>query len=87
MPYVMLKRNWPGVFRRTIETRKGEPETLEFKPGVPVNLTAKQVKLLTKEIGTAIFPVEMDPKERPKAILEDVVAADEPSNESSTTDI
>lgn len=86
MPHVMLKRNWPGVFRRTIETRKGEPETLEFKPGVPVNLTARQVKLLTKEIGTAIFPVEMDPKERPKAILEDVVP-EEPKNESEQTDI
>jgi hypothetical protein len=86
MPYVILKRNWPGVFRRTVQDKKGKPETLVFEPGVPVNLTPSQVNLLSKEIGTAIVPVEMDPKKRPKLILEDVAPAEQTENESPATD-
>lgn len=84
MPFVMLKRNWPGNFRRTITTGKKGKETkkvLEFSPGVPVELTAAEVESVRSDIGTALQPIEFDEKARPRVITDDVVA-DEPAEQS-----
>lgn len=77
MPFVMLKKNWPGMFRRTITTGKKGKEvrrTLEFAPGVPVDLTLSEIDALRGDIGTALTPVEFDEKARPRVITDDVEA-------------
>ena len=86
MPFVMLKKNWPANFRRTIANGKKGKETkrvLEFTPGVPVELTAAEVDALRSDIGVALQPVEFDEKARPRVITDDVVADEstEPSIE------
>jgi len=73
MPFVMLRSNWPNTFRRTI-TMKGQKQTLEFNPGVPVDLTPSEISALQSDIGVALVPVEFDEKARPRVITEDVVA-------------
>jgi hypothetical protein len=79
MPYVMLKKNWPGKFRRTITTRKKGKEVrrqLKFTPGEPVELTAAEVDALRSDIGPALQPVEFDEKARPRVITDDVIPDD-----------
>lgn len=80
MPIVMLKRSWPGNFRRTITVKgRGGKETkrvLEFSPGVPVDLTAEEVEAMMPDIGTALQPVELDEKARPR-IIHDAVGVDQ----------
>lgn len=85
MPFVMLKRNWPGNFRRTIIIGKKGKETkkvLEFSPGLPVDLTAAEVEALRPDIGIALLPVDFDEKGRPRVITDEVVPEEtEPANE------
>lgn len=81
MPFVMLKKNWPANFRRTITIGKKGKETkrvLEFTPGVPVELTPAEVDALRSDIGVALQPVEFDEKARPRVITDDVVADESP---------
>jgi hypothetical protein len=83
MPFVMLKKNWPGNFRRTI----GPPQDrrqLEFAPGVPVDLTAAEVDMLQADIGIALMPVDFDEKARPRVITDDVIAEETPAVVEST---
>jgi hypothetical protein len=90
MPFVMLKRNWPGNFRRTITIGKKGKETkkvLEFSPGVPVDLTAAEVEALRPDIGIALLPVDFDEKARPRVITDEVVPEEtEPTNEPQKAD-
>lgn len=75
MPSVMLKKNWPGNFRRTITTGKKGKETkrvLVFSPGVPVELTAAEIEAVRSDIGAALQPIEFDEKARPRVISDDV---------------
>jgi hypothetical protein len=85
MPFVMLKRNWPGNFRRTITIGKKGKETkkvLEFSPGLPVDLTAAEVEAIRPDIGIALLPVDFDEKARPRVITDEVVPEEtEPANE------
>jgi hypothetical protein len=85
MPWVMLKKNWPANFRRTITTGKKGKEvksTLEFSPGVPVDLSAAEVEALRSDIGVALVPVDFDEKARPRVITDEVVPEEtEPANE------
>ena len=83
MPFVMLKKNWPGNFRRTIKVGKKGKETekvLEFTPGEPVELTAQEVEALRSDIGVSLQPVEFDEKARPRVITDEVVP-EEPSKD------
>lgn len=76
MPLVMLKRDWPGNFRRTITEKvrgKDVKRTLEFSPGVPVELTNAEIKAVLPDIGIALLPVELDEKARPRVITDDVI--------------
>ena len=80
MAHVMLKRDWPGKFRRTIRSGRdgrGKPVLLEFEPGVPVDLKAHEIKQLEPEIGVCLEPVEMDDKQRPRIITDEVEAAED----------
>ena len=85
MPFVMLKRNWPGNFRRTITTGKKGKENkrvLEFMPGVPVDLSAAEVEALRSDIGVVLVPVDFDEKNRPRVITDEVLPEEtEPVNE------
>jgi hypothetical protein len=75
MPFVMLRANWPAAFRRTIISGGGKV-TLEFKPGVPVDLTPSEISGVQADIGVALVPVEFDEKARPRVITDDVVIDD-----------
>lgn len=84
MPSVMLKKTWPANFRRTITTGKKGKETkrvLEFRPGVPVELTAAEVEAVRADIGVALQPIEFDEKARPR-VISDEVDVDEPAEQS-----
>lgn len=79
MPHVMLKRSWPGNFRRTVTEKvrgKDVSRTLEFSPGVPVDLSPAEVDLLRSDIGLALEPVDLDFKARPRVITDDVDVAE-----------
>ena len=71
MPEVMLKRDWPNTFRRTVRTGK-TPQVLTFKPGEPVELNAKQIEALKADIGVCLMPVERDAKGKPRLITDEV---------------
>lgn len=80
MPFVMLRKNWPGTFRRTINAKSGCKVQLIFEPGTPVDLTTHEIECLRSDIGVALMPVEFDEKARPRMITEDVVP-EEPQKE------
>jgi len=90
MPFVMLKKNWPANFRRTITTGKKGKETkrvFEFLPGIPVDLTAAEVEALRSDIGVALVPVDFDEKNRPRVITDEVIPEEaESTNESKPAD-
>jgi hypothetical protein len=78
MPFVMLKKDWPATFRRTIGPPKDRRQ-MEFTPGVPVDLTAAEVDMLRADIGIALMPVDFDEKARPRVITDDVIADEPPA--------
>lgn len=93
MPFVMLKKNWPGDFRRTVTGGKKGKEyrkTLVFKPGEPVDLSAADLEGVRADIGIALLPVGFDEKARPRPITDDVVPVEigeeSVSSESKSTD-
>ena len=84
MPSVMLKKDWPGNFRRTITIGKKGKEVkkvLEFTPGVPVELTPAEIEAVRPDIGVALQPIEFDEKARPR-VISDEVEVDEPAEQS-----
>lgn len=87
MPYVMLKKDWPGSFRRTIKTKargKDVVSHMEFTPNVPVELTPLEIDALRSDIGVALTPVEFDEKARPRVITDDVEADAEAGGEAKS---
>lgn len=71
MPAVMLRRDWPGPFQRTIKpdpANKSTWTTLYFQPGAPVDLDAATIDLLKDDIGKALLPVAFDEKGRPRIL-------------------
>jgi hypothetical protein len=79
MPEVMLKRDWPGTFRRTVASGK-RSTVLNFEPGVPVELTGSQLDSLKSDIGVALMPCERDEKGLPRIITDEVVSEHEEAN-------
>lgn len=58
---IMLRRNWPGPFQRTVRAANGEViERLTFNPGEPVELTDQQAQACAKDIGHALVLVDLD---------------------------
>ncbi len=63
MPLVMLKKDWPGTFRRSIRDDKGKIiSTLEFNPGEPVDISYDQLPAIEKDMFHALLPVTVDAK-------------------------
>lgn len=65
---VMLKGNWPAeTFRRCVRDKAGEVvEALEFRRGVPVELTATQFAAVEADLGISLAEVTTDGKNRPR---------------------
>jgi hypothetical protein len=79
MPFVMLKKDWPGTFRRTITVGKKGKEyrsLLEFQPGVPRDLSQAELAGVIADIGLALQPIEFDAKGRPRLITDEVLPAE-----------
>jgi hypothetical protein len=74
MPELMLRKDWPGKFRRTIKLSEKKREVLEFVPGVPVELNARQIDGVKGDIGTALYPVERDGRNKVRVITDEVDA-------------
>lgn len=71
MAEVMLKRDWPAAFRRTVGTGRSLVRMV-FEPGVPVEVNQKQFESLKADIGIALLPCERDEKGRARAITDAV---------------
>jgi len=80
----MLKPCRPAPFRRTIAGKGGKKTTLKFERGVPVDLTKHEIEALRSDIGSALVPVELDAKGRPRIITDEVDPPEEqpPARES-----
>lgn len=85
MPEVMLKRDWPNSFNRTITIGKNKTR-LRFEPGEPVELNSKQIEALKPDIGVALMPCERDSKGRTRLIGDEVdTETDEQPEESDVS--
>jgi hypothetical protein len=79
MPKVMLRRNWPGNFRRSIRNEKGEVlRVIEFAPGQAVEVLDDEMPSVQADLGHALQLVTLDKKNRPRVIP--VAAANEPAD-------
>lgn len=76
MPEVMLKRDWPGTFRRTVRNAK-KPYLMAFEPGQPVELNAKELEAVKADIGVCLMPVERDAKGKARIITDEVETEEE----------
>lgn len=79
MPEVMLRRDWPNTFRRTIVSGK-KTTRLAFVSGQPVELNAAQIEALKADIGVALIPCERDKKGKCRMITDDVEPEIEETN-------
>ena len=78
---VQLKKNWPGgVFRRTPRDEVGKPlcDQIEFRAGVPIEVSDKVYAALHRDIGPALERVEPAPVTR----VAETELADQPVDES-----
>lgn len=83
---VMLKKSWPGNFRRTIRDSKGkERRVIEFHPGDPVDVSRQEYEFLVAngDLDSALQEVSLDGKGRARPVAEQVPEeASEPVPES-----
>lgn len=64
---VMLRPNWPGVFRRTVASGKAS-KVLVFAPNQAMELQPDEVAALGSDFGRVVFPIERDEKNRPRFV-------------------
>ena len=65
MAWVMLRRDWPANFRRTIRDDNGlELGVMHFVPGEPVEVEGDQLKGIRKDIGAALVWCQLTPEGR-----------------------
>ena len=72
--HVMLRRDWPGTFSRSVREKKDPKKikkTLSFEPGIPLELTDTELKLVEKQIGVNLFVVEIDESGRARQVISD----------------
>ena len=74
MPLVMLRRDWPANFRRTVMVGKKTVQ-YEFVPGIPVELDGRTIEAMKRDIGKALLPCEMDDRGFARIITDDVISA------------
>lgn len=67
--FVMLKRNWPGPFRRSVRDEDGNVvRLLTFAPGEAVKLQGEdEIDAVAADIGNALIEVGLDGRLRPKS--------------------
>lgn len=70
---VMLRPDWPGVFRRQVRSGK-QSRVIEFRPNQPVTLTAGELDQIRNDVGVSLFEIERDEKNRPRFV--ETVASD-----------
>jgi len=69
---VMLRRNWPGTFNRSIRDKNGKiKKTISFEPGVPVDLTEAELKAVSGDIGNSLQLVEIDKAGGARVVVSD----------------
>ena len=57
--YVMLKENWGSNFRRSVRDEEGNIlETVEFTPGVPVELTDEQLAAVERDLDKCLLVLD-----------------------------
>lgn len=83
MPLVMLRKDWPTKFRRSIRDNKGKltGRVLGFEPGETVSLTSKEIEAVQSDIGVSLMPIELDEKQRPRVIHDEVDVAEASNSE------
>lgn len=58
---VMLKKNWPGQFGRTVFDENGKPvKRLVFNPGEITQVNDTELAAITPDLGTAIWLMALD---------------------------
>ena len=69
MPYVMLRREWPSHFRRSLSLggKKGE-RTLVFEPGVASEVEDREFEALKPDIGIALLECKLDKKGKARVV-------------------
>lgn len=70
MPWVMCKRDRPGLFHRSVRDPKTNAilRTLEFPPGQPVFVTDEELPAIRKDLTKALRFVSLDAKGRPTVV-------------------
>ena len=76
MPLVMLRRDWPANFRRTVTIGK-KSMSYEFVPGIPVELDGRTIEAMKRDIGKALLPCEVDERGLARVITDDVISSTE----------
>lgn len=69
MPFVMLRREWPNHFRRSLSLggKKGE-RTLVFEPGVCSEVEDAEYEKLKPDIGGPLLECVLDEKGKPRIV-------------------
>lgn len=61
MPLVMLKKDWPGTFRRNVRDAAGAiTETLKFEPGVPEEVPYDKLPAIAGDLFKSLFPITLN---------------------------
>ena len=61
MPLVMLKKDWPGTFRRNVRNTAGAvTETLTFEPGVPEEVPYDKLPVIAGDLFKSLFPITLN---------------------------
>ena len=83
MPLVMLRRDWPANFRRTVTISK-KSMSYEFVPGVPVELDGRTIEAMKRDIGKALLPCEVDERGLARIITDDVISSTEEAGDDGS---
>jgi len=58
---LMLRRGWPGSFRRSVRDEKGEiVRTVEFQSNEPQEIKPEEMPFFANDIGNALVAVKED---------------------------
>lgn len=79
MPWVKLRRDWPGTFRRYVRDAAGNIiDTLTFKPDEPfeVKNDPQYLDSIRGSLGHALLPLEFDETRRKFNVISEAVDVD-----------
>ena len=64
---VMLAGGWPGPFRRTVKSDKGESRVLTFEPGQVVELSSEELEAVRDDVGKSLHIAAYEKDAKPVA--------------------